>query len=169
MPKIVKNLLTYIAVILTALIFTSFVAQLVNIQGQSMEPNYHDKDIVIMEKITKNYKQGDVIVINHVLDRPIIKRVIATAGQTVDINTTTNEITVDGVEVPAANFNATEHATKPADDLNKIDLPATVPENCVFVLGDNRAHSADSRRKEIGMVPVDKVMGKVLFKLWPLS
>lgn len=145
-----------------------FVAQFVTVKGQSMEPTFHDGNKALIYKLDKNYKKGDVVVIHHVLDEPIIKRVIATEGQVVDFNETLREVTVDGEPVYGREFGIDDGQTFVENMTGQIlDFPQTVPEGHVFVLGDNRMHSTDSRFRDVGMVPVEKIMGKVVIEIFP--
>lgn len=155
------------AVVIAGLIIM-FVAQFVTVKGQSMEPTFQDGNKALIYKLDKNYQKGDIVVIGHVLDEPIIKRVIATEGQVVDFDETLQEVTVDGEPVYGREFNIDDGMTIVEDITGQmLDFPQTVPEDSVFVLGDNRMHSTDSRFKEVGMVPKDKIMGKVVLEIFP--
>lgn len=145
-----------------------FVAQIVNINGQSMAPTFYHGDRVLMCKIDKNYKQGDIIVAKHVIQEPIIKRIIATEGQVVDFDLDAKEVTVNGKIIPGSKFNLPDGETI-IDPLSgtMMKFPQTVPKDCVFVLGDNRMHSSDSRFSQIGMIPKDKILGKVILRIFP--
>lgn len=164
--KVLKSVSEVAVPIGAALLFVLFLAQMVSINGQSMEPTFHDGDRVMIQKVNRNYRPGDIVVIKDVLDRPIIKRVIATGGQTVDIDETAHEIMVDGVIVPGANYNAPNNSTY-LPDKEAAKFPVTIPEGYIFVLGDNREHSTDSRYEKIGPIPNEKVIGSVLFRVWP--
>lgn len=158
-----------IAGIASALVLI-FVAQFVNISGRSMEPTYHNGDRVLIYKLNKNYEFGDIIVADKILDEPIIKRVIATEGQTVDFDSETKEVVVDGKTIPGETFGIENHQTI-TEDLTgtMLTFPQTVPKDCVFVLGDNRMHSSDSRFTKIGMIPKDKILGKVILNIFPFE
>lgn len=151
-------------------VIITFIAQFVNVRGQSMEPTYHDGDRVLIFKPGNEYKLGDIVVINHVLKEPIIKRVIATEGQIVDFDQTNYEVIVDGKTIPGSTFNLENNQTIIENITGQMmNFPQTVPEGCVFVLGDNRMHSEDSRFHEIGMVPVEKIIGKVVLNVFPFD
>lgn len=176
MPKknVRKEILSWIRTIGTTIIISAivliFVAQFVDINGRSMEPTYCDGDRVLIYKLDKNYEQGDIIVADEILDDPIIKRVIATEGQVVDFDATTHEVTVDG-NVVSGDIYGLENNQTLIEDLTglMLEFPQTVPEGHVFVLGDNRMHSSDSRYKQIGMIPKDKILGKVVFNVFPFE
>lgn len=172
--NIKKELLGWIRTIGTTVIISAvvliFVAQFVNINGRSMEPTYHDGDRVLIYKLDKNYEQGDIIVADKILDEPIIKRVIATEGQVVDFDIETHEVTVDGNTVPGTAYGLENNQTIIEDMTGQmLKFPQTVPEGHVFVLGDNRMHSSDSRYKQIGMIPKNKILGKVVLNVYPFD
>lgn len=144
------------------------------VSGKSMEPTYYESDQLISTRIGYTPKDNDVVIINSSkLGKEIVKRVIATEGQTVDIDFIKGIVSVDGKAVDEQLY--TENAVLNADhfvntlttnDMKAFDsYPVTVPENCIFVLGDNRNISLDSKHRQLGFVPVDEVEGKVLFKL----
>ena len=144
------------------LVFT-FLFRVFSVDGPSMKPTLQDGDKVVVSTIGYKATKGDIVVLSSTegLKKPIIKRVIAVAGDTVDINFTTGVVTVNGIE---------EHYT---DELTTqqfdIAFPVTVPEGTVFVLGDNRGVSLDSRSSQVGCVDERLIVGKVLFRFFPLG
>jgi signal peptidase I len=128
-----------------------------------MKPTLQPEDRVVVSNIGYKAQQGDIVVLSGTdgNQKPIIKRVIAVAGDVVDINFTSGVVTVNGKEEHFSD----ELTTQQAD----IAFPLTVPEGTVFVLGDNRPVSKDSRSAEIGLVDVDAVIGKAQFVLFPFS
>ena len=110
------------------------------------------------------------MVLVNVLEEPIIKRVIATEGQQVDINFETGTVYVDGEALDESQFGLENGITVETNaPLEHTSFPATVPEGHIFVLGDNRLVSEDSRYTEVGMVDVRKVLGKAEFRLFPFD
>lgn len=157
------------AVVLVALVFT-FVARVITVDGISMEPTYYDGDRVLATKLAGKAQQGDVVIVVGALDEPIIKRVIATEGQTVDFDSQLGEVLVDGEPLPGSVFGISDGITTVPDAPGQVlDFPQTVPEGCVFVMGDNREHSQDSRYVSVGMVDQRNILGKVVFNLYPFS
>ncbi len=144
------------------LVFT-FLFRVFSVDGPSMKPTLQDGDKVVVSTIGYKAQKGDIVVLSSTegLKKPIIKRVIAVAGDTVDINFTTGVVTVNGIE---------EHYT---DELTTqqfdVAFPLTVPEGTVFVLGDNRGVSLDSRSTQVGCVDERLIVGKVLFRFFPLG
>ena len=134
-----------LAVVLIAVVFT-FVCRVVTVTGTSMVPSFHEGDRVLVVNDFNGVEQGDVVVIVNVLEEPIIKRVIATEGQTVDFDYEAGVVYVDGQPVDETQFGLENGITsEPFSSFELLEFPQTVPEGCVFVLGDNRAVSEDSQ------------------------
>jgi len=152
------------ALIFCVLLFTFFV-RTIGVIGHSMEPTFHNGDRVVISNLFYTPKQGDVVVLRKesFQTEPIIKRVIATEGQLVDIDFEAGIVYVDGVVLDEP-YTA-EPTTEPLDFEGEI----LVPENCVFVMGDNRNHSSDSRRDTIGCVDERYIIGRVLLRVLPFS
>lgn len=157
------------AVILVAVVFT-FLARVITVDGRSMEPTYYNGDRVLVTNLAGSPQQGDIVIVVGALDEPIIKRVIATEGQTVDFDSQSGEVVVDGEILPGSTFGIENGITYVPDMPGQVlEFPQTVPEGCVFVLGDNRDNSTDSRFQAVGMVDCRNVLGKVVFNLFPFS
>lgn len=155
------------AIVVVVLLF-SFVFRVVTINGSSMEPNYFQGDRLIVSDLVPEIKPGDVVVIVDVLKDPIIKRVVASEGQTVDIKD--GSVYVDGVKFDDAGYNVQEGITAlNGTVLTPLDFPQTVPEGCMFVLGDNRKYSHDSRYTDVGMIDCRKILGKALVNIFPFN
>lgn len=135
-----------------------FCFRVFDVDGHSMVPTLEDKEKVVVSTIAYKPRRGDIVVISDAgTDKPLVKRIIAVGGDEVDINLTTGVVTVNGVE---------EHYS---DDLTNQTIttayPMTVPEGTVFVLGDNRELSHDSRYRDIGCIDERLIVGKVVMKL----
>ncbi len=139
-----------------------FAVRLVGVDGSSMYPTLMNKDYMLLlsNVISQDYDRGDVVVLTvpEFSPNPIVKRIIATEGDLVDIDFATGDVYVNGNKLEE------EYISEKiwAQYTDSTELPATVPEGCVFVLGDNRNHSADSRYAPIGMVDTRRIMGRVL-------
>lgn len=152
------------AVIIVVLLFT-FLFRVVGVDGRSMEPTLHNKDFVVVSGLFYQPKNGDVVVVAPTvsLDIPIVKRVVATGGQTVDINFVSGFVTVDGQTLQEP------YLAEPTYLRYDISFPQTVPEGHVFLMGDNRNHSLDSRESSIGMVDERYLLGKVVLRVAPIT
>ena len=162
------------AIILLVVLFT-FIFKIVTIDGPSMENTLHNGEKIIISNIGGDAQAGDIVVIsrnqNNIVGNtdasaPIIKRVIATAGQTVDIDFEKGIVYVDGVALEEA------YVKTPTNVKFDINFPVNVPDDCVFVLGDNRNNSTDSRSSLIGdggMIDKRYVLGKVILRVLPFD
>lgn len=154
-----------VAALLVCVIIFSFFFRIIGIIGSSMVPTFHDGDSVIISNILYTPSQGDVVVLrkDSFQDEPIIKRVIAVEGQTVSIDFNEGIVYVD--DKPLDESYVAEPTYQPLDFSGEV----LVPEGCVFVMGDNRNHSTDSRYSAIGCVDNRYIMGKVLLRIFPIN
>lgn len=149
-----------------AIVVLTYLFQEVQVDGESMIPTLQNGDRLVTSSLFYTVEPGDIVVINRDEGQePLIKRCIAVAGQTVDIDFDAGIVYVDGqpLEEDYVNTPTNRHAG------NLIDFPCTVPEGHIFVMGDNRNNSLDSRYAEIGMIDLDNVFGEVIFRLLPLD
>ena len=166
-----------VAVFLFLLAF-AYILQPVNVDGTSMVPTLQDTDRLIMSKLLLEPKNGRIVIINdekagHFTDGSyntvyetsglgivIVKRVIATAGQEIRIDKNAGEVYVDGVLLDEPYI-----ADPTTRDDESFTYPFTVPEGYIFVMGDNRLHSTDSRNPAVALVPEREVMGVALARI----
>ncbi len=152
------------AVLVVVLLFL-FVAQLVTVQGPSMQNTLYagDKVLVLRAPLCK-IEAGDIVMVhqyNAPLDETIIKRVIAVGGQTVDIDFYTGTVYVDGVAIEE------EYIAERTYSAEGMTFPVTLGEGELFLMGDNRNHSTDSRSTLLGVVDERYVVGEAVFLLFP--
>ena len=157
------------ALVALILLFT-FVGRIIAVDGPSMLPTLHDGDMLLLRSIGYTPEQGDIVVLtkdfSHYTDQPIVKRVIAVGGQTVRIDYEESKVYVDGVALDEPYINESIMIRPgPGSALSIEEL--TVPEGSVFVLGDNRNDSSDSRHVELGAIDERYILGKAVMILLP--
>lgn len=153
------------SVLVVVAIFT-FVIRMMGVDGHSMlnTLQHGDRLLVVNSMLYHDYKYGDIVILrkNCVFDDdPIVKRVIAVEGQTVDIDFTEGIVYVDGEALEE------DYIREPTYTAEGTEFPLTVPEGSIFVMGDNRNGSSDSRDYRLGTVDTRYVIGKAAFLIFP--
>lgn len=156
----------FLFALIVVVMLMTFCFRLVDVDGSSMLETLQDGNKVIVTGLNYEPKAGDIVVISHgaELDKALVKRVIAVGGQTVDINSITGEVLVDGTALEESAY--TNGKTVADGDS---EFPMYVEEGTVFVLGDNRPISKDSRYTDVGLIDVNNIIGKVGFRIYPLD
>lgn len=155
------------ALVFLILTFT-LVGRVIGVVGSSMLPTLHEGDLVLLQSVGYTPKQGDVVVLRKptFMAEPVVKRVIAVGGQHVKVDYVSGKVYVDGVALDDSYIN------EPMRDpmaLYMTVLDVTVPEGSIYVMGDNRNHSSDSRHEDLGTVDNRYVLGKALCVMMPFS
>ena len=173
--------MSFISFFVITMIFT-FVLRIATIKGESMEPTLHSDERVLTSIWYRKPKNGDIVIIDcqeavvfseddtleyrEGLGKHIVKRVIAVAGQKIDIDFEKGIVFIDDIAIDEPYIAGLTH-----NDLGAFakNYPFTVPENYVFVMGDNRPVSRDSRDKKIGLVSEESILGEVIFRISPIE
>ena len=152
------------AVLAIVVIFTFFV-RMMGVQGPSMRQTLQEGDrlLVLNAPLVREFRRGDIVIARKETfsEDPIVKRIIAVGGQTVDIDFSAGVVYVDGTALEEDYINDRTYIYEGTD------FPLTVPEGSVFLMGDNRNMSTDSRDVRIGTVDTRYLIGKAVFLLWP--
>lgn len=170
-----------ISLLAVSLVFT-YLLRITEVSGDSMSDTLQSGEKVIITSFCRNPKQRDIVVFyasaavtfdengdlqeSAGLRRNLMKRVIAVAGQTVDFDFAAGKVYVDGKELDEPYITGLTHSDQGAFTGK---YPVTVPEGYVFVMGDNRRASVDSRASELGFVAVDDIIGRVIFRISPFG
>lgn len=171
----------FISVFAVTLIFT-YLLRISTVKGSSMQNTLLPDDRVIAAVMPLDREPGDIVIVNadeavllnddgslrseRGLNKQIVKRIIAVGGQTVDIDFERGAVIVDGVTLDENYITGLTHMDEGAFTGK---YPLEIPEGYVFVMGDNRAVSKDSRSSEVGLVSEDNIVGEVIFRLTPLD
>lgn len=160
---------TIVLAVFAMILIMSFVIKYVTVSGDSMNDTLFSGDRLVVSSFLYTPEAGDIVVVNsEVMQETIIKRVIAVGGQAVQINYEESTVTVDG------ELMSEDYVSQPMSDTGGFDKSAfdeetgvynyVVPTGCVFLMGDNRNHSTDSR--VIGVVNESEIVGKVVFRFY---
>ncbi|GHU95271.1 signal peptidase I [Clostridia bacterium] len=159
------------AMIIFGLLFT-FGARVIGVQGTSMDDTLHTGDKLLISNVGYTPQRGDVIMFTkrgveipgHGKGNPLVKRVMAVAGDTIDVNADTHEVIVNGVVLEESKY-----IHDPVSVAFSTYLPLTVPEGYIFAMGDNRNVSMDSRDSRVGLIDTREVLGHVLTRVLPFG
>lgn len=167
--EIIEWFLCIVIAVAVALFIKSFIMTVAEVDGESMLDTLHDKERLITWKLGYTPERNDIVIFQPRESTPknkkfFVKRVIATEGQSVEIKYDENAVYVDGEKIDEPYI---------FEEMLDISFGSTdyweVPEGCVFVMGDNRNNSRDSRSDSVGFVDRDAIEGKVIFRFWPLN
>ena len=173
---IVEILETMLISVFVVLLLFTYLMRPVTVDGSSMVPTLQDNDRLVMRRLLYHPHRGDIVVVSnyagHILDsngnvvnsgyslnENLIKRVIAVSGQTIEIREKEGAVYIDGQPLQEDYINELTHTNDGA-----FSYPLTIPEGYIFVMGDNRNHSTDSRNPSIGLVAEEDVLGQAYFR-----
>ena len=155
-----------VMVFLVVIFLLTFVGRTMGVQGHSMMPTLHEGDRMIVRSIFYTPERGDVVVLSrHDFEdgAALVKRVIALAGDVVDVNTQTGLVYLNGRPLTEPYTNG------PVLEAGDMVYPFTVPPGHVFVIGDNRNHSSDSRHSSLGPVDEREIVGRLIAVIMPFN
>lgn len=154
----------FMALVVVLLVMT-FGFRIIDVDGKSMEPTLIDSDKVLITDLFYTPHNGDIVIISHGEEypKPLVKRVIATAGQELKLDYENNAVYVDGQKLDEPYI----QGTTVRGDVAEEELNGVVPEGKVFVMGDNRSISLDSRYKQIGFIDESYIIGKAQLDVIP--
>lgn len=152
------------ALSLVLLVFLFFF-RTVTVDGASMLPTLESGEQLVARSFLYTPKKGDIVVIDGYIKygAPLIKRVIAVGGDVVDINFEAGDVYVNQQKL------AEEYILAPTNRASDVIFPITVPEGALFIMGDNRPNSKDSRSSEIGFIDQRNVLGEVVLRVLPVK
>lgn len=160
----IRCILFAVAIVVVCLVF---IFRLVDVKGSSMDTTLSTQDKVIVTNLFYTPQDGDIVVISHGVEypEPIIKRVIATEGQSIRLDYENDRIIVDGIELNEPYIKDTTFSGNYGDN----QIPEVIPKGKIFVMGDNRGVSKDSRSSDVGLIDVTNVIGKAQFVVFPFN
>lgn len=161
------NVRTLVFVLAALILVFTFVVRIIVVSGSSMENTLQNGDSMLVWCLGYEPKQGDIVVLTQrsYQEDSLVKRVIATEGQRVDIDYDTGTVYVDGTPLEEDYIKEAMKVPNYGEGVNHV----TVPEGCIFVMGDNRNDSADSRYPSIGIIDTRSVIGRAVMVLFPFQ
>ena len=161
MKKIIKELYPYVIIIVVVVLFRTFIATPVRVDGDSMESTLNNGEILILNKLDKTYDRFDIVVIN--IDKTkLVKRIIGLPGESIEYKD--NELYINGQKIDDIETSRTSNFS--LGELYDIDK---IPEGYYFVMGDNRGNSTDSRDYRVGLIKESDIVGTTTIRLFPFT
>ena len=163
--RLVVSVYDWVGTVVVALavfaLLLSYVFRVVGVDGDSMLPTLNNEDRLLLSTFDTDYQYGDIVVVDRYTEEPLIKRVIAVGGDTLSI-TASGVVSVNGTVLD-------EPYIQGETVLFDFSGTTKVPNGYLFVMGDNRSMSKDSRKTEIGLISIKDVVGKAVYRVWPLQ
>ena len=165
LKKLIKELYPYVVIVVVVVLFRTFIATPVRVDGSSMDSTLNHGDILILNKLDKKYERFDVVVVSVTIDgktSKLVKRVIGLPGESIEYKD--NELYINGEIIE-------DVATERTNNFNLKELYniENLPEDYYFVMGDNRNGSRDSRDNTVGLIKYEDIVGTTTIRLFPFN
>ena len=161
MKKIIKELYPYVVIVVVVVLFRTFIATPVKVDGESMVSTLNNNDILILNKLDKKYERFDIVVINYNKSK-LVKRIIGLPGENIEY--IENELYINGKKIEDKTTARTGNFT--LKELYDIDV---IPDGYYFVMGDNRTNSLDSRDYRVGLINKKDIVGTTKIRIFPIT
>lgn len=165
MKKFFKEIYAYLIIIVVVVLFRTFIATPVRVDGSSMDSTLKDGDILILNKLDSSYKRFDVVVINVNIDgetSKLVKRIIGLPGESIEYKD--NELYINDEVIKDATPARTSDFT-----LKELYNIEEIPDDYYFVMGDNRGYSRDSRDYTVGLIKKENIIGTTTIRIYPFN
>lgn len=161
MKKFIKEIYSYVLIVVFVILFRSYIATPVRVDGDSMNDTLINNDILILNKMDKKYERFDIIVINY-NNTKLVKRIIGLPGENIEYKDNTLYINDKGYK-DIETSRTKDFSIKELYEVEKI------PEDSYFVMGDNRNNSLDSRDYRVGFINKEDIVGVTIFRIYPFN
>ena len=165
MKRIIRELIPYIIIVVVVVLFRSFIATPVVVDGPSMDPTLKNGQLLILEKVNKKYQRMDIVVVKTKIDgskERLVKRVIGLPGESIEYKH--DKLYINGKVVKDKFANITDRFS-----IEELYKTKKIPKGYYFVMGDNREVSLDSRDRRVGFVKKKDIVGKAIFRIFPFN
>lgn len=163
--NILKELYPYVIIVVVVVLFRTFIATPVRVDGSSMDSTLKHGDILILNKLDTNYERFDVVVVNVTIDgrtSKLVKRVIGLPGENIEYKE--NELYINGKVIEDVSTERTKDFS-----LKELYNVGSIPDDYYFVMGDNRSNSRDSRDYTVGLIKKEDIVGTTTIRLFPFN
>lgn len=165
MKKILKELYPYIVIVVVVVLFRAFIATPVRVDGTSMDSTLKNGEILILNKLDRSYERFDVVVVDVEVDgnkSKLVKRIIGLPGESIEYKD--NQLYINGEVIKdVAPSRTNDFSLKEIYNIDKL------PDDCYFVMGDNRKYSRDSRDYTVGIIKKEDIVGTTTLRIFPLN
>lgn len=165
MKKFLKELYPYIVIVVVVVLFRTFIATPVRVDGTSMVSTLENGEILILNKLDRNYRRFDIVVVDVEVDgkkSKLVKRIVGLPGESIEYKD--NELYInDKVIKDVSKSRTNDFSLKALYNIDKL------PEDCYFVMGDNRKYSRDSRDYTVGIIKKEDIVGTTTIRIFPFN